>query len=175
MSSLVEHVPWVLAAVAALLAVMGAAFVVRGLALGRRRSRVSLRVLTPKEQAIVSACADALFPPEGPIPVSGTEAGLVTYMDAYLQRAPSESRLLIRLLFQLVEHGPWLWGPRRVRFTRLLPEEQRVALERMAASPIYFRRVAFVSLRLMLTMGYFAHAGVQRAIGIPVLRAAEAA
>ena len=30
-----------------------------------------------REQAIVAACADALFPPGGPIPVSGTEAGLV--------------------------------------------------------------------------------------------------
>ena len=41
------------------------------------RAHVVLRArhLTRKEQAIVAACADALFPPGGPIPLSGTEAG----------------------------------------------------------------------------------------------------
>lgn len=128
---------------------------------------LSTGVLSAKEQAIVSACADALFPPEGPIPVSGTEAGLVGYVDRYVARAPRSARLLIRLLFRFVELGPWIWGPRRVRFTRMRPHERRAALEGMARSSIYFRRVAFVSLRMMLTMGYFAHAAVRRAIGIP--------
>lgn len=160
---------WIVAAAATLIVL--AVVVVRGVALGYPRARLSTRVLSAKEQAIVSACADALFPPAGPIPVSGTEAGLVGYVDGYLARAPRTARLLIRLLFRFVEHGPWIWGPRRVRFTRMRPHERRVALEGMARSSIYFRRVAFVSLRIMLTMGYFAHGAVLRAIGIPDARA----
>src|SRR5690606_25469974 len=99
--------------------------------------------------------------------------GLIGYMDRYLARAPCTTRLLIRLLFRFVEYGPWIWGPRRVRFTRLTLHERRAALEGMARSPIYFRRVAFVSLRLMLTMGYLAHGAVLRAIGIPGASPAE--
>ena len=171
MSGALEILPWIVITV---MGVMGLGLAVQGVALGYPRSRLRTRVLSAKEQAIISACADALFPPAGPIPVSGTEAGLVSYMDGYLVRAPRGSRTLIRLLFRLVEHGPWIWGPRRARFTRLSPEEQRAALARMAGSPIYFRRVAFVSLRMMLTMGYFAHAGVQRAIGIPGIEIGEA-
>jgi hypothetical protein len=126
----------------------------------------STRVLSAKEQAIVAACADALFPPGGPIPLSGIEAGVVEYMERYIARAPRATRALIRLLFHFVEHGPWLFGPRRARFTRLAPEERCAALDRMARSPIYFRRVTFLSLRTMLSMGYLANEDVARSIGI---------
>jgi hypothetical protein len=143
------------------------ALAVRGLALGYPPPRLpTTRVLSAKEQAIVAACADALFPPGGPIPLSGTEAGVVEYMERYVARAPRATRALIRLLFHAVEHGPWLFGPRRARFTRLAPEERRAALDRMARSPIYFRRVTFLSLRTMLSMGYLANAEVSRSIGI---------
>jgi hypothetical protein len=122
--------------------------------------------LTRKEQAFIGAAADALFPPGGPIPLSGTEAGLVAYMDVYLGRIPAASRALIRLLFVFTEHGPWLFGPRRRRFTRLAPDARRAALEAMATSPIYFRRVAFLSLRTMLSMGYLANDAVAQKIGM---------
>jgi hypothetical protein len=121
--------------------------------------------LSGKEQAIVAAVADALFPSGGPIPVSGTEAGLVAYMDAHVRRTPPHMRLLIRLLFLFLEHGPWIFGPRCVRFTRLRPEERVAALSDMATSHIYFRRVAFLSIRTMLAMGYLANPAVARRIG----------
>jgi len=155
----------VVAAVAALV-LMLVALAVRGVLLGYPPPLVRARVLSAKEQAIIAACADALFPPGGPIPLSGTEAGLVAYADEYLARTPRGTRVLIRLLFQFVEHGPWIWGPRRVRLTRLGADDRRAALERMAQSPMYFRRIAFLSLRTMLTMGYLANAQVCQSIGI---------
>jgi hypothetical protein len=36
----------------------------------------------------------------------------------------------------------------------------------MARSSVYFRRVSFLSLRTMMTMGYLAHPEVQRRIHI---------
>jgi hypothetical protein len=123
-------------------------------------------VLSEKERAILAACADALFPPGGPIPLSGTEAGVVEYMERYVARAPPATRRLIRLLFHFVEHGPWVFGPCRARFTRLTHEQRCAALDRMAHSPIYFRRVAFLSLRTMLSMGYLANGDVACCIGI---------
>jgi hypothetical protein len=110
-----------------------------------------------KEQAVVAACADALFPPGGPIPLSGTEAGLVAYMDRYVGGLPALPRLLGRLLFHSIEHSPWIFGPRRVRFTRLRPEERIAALRGLADSSLYFRRVSFLSMRAMMTMGYLAN------------------
>lgn len=122
--------------------------------------------LTRREQALVAAAADALFPPGGPIAISGTEAGLVGYTDAYVGRVPAASRALIGLLFVFLEHAPWVFGPTRRRFTRLSPEQRVAALARMSTSPIYFRRVAFLSLRTILSMGYLAHPVVARRIGM---------
>jgi hypothetical protein len=151
---------------AAIALALAAALLVRGIFLGYPRAALAGAMLSRKEQAIVAACADALFPAGGPIPISGTEAGLVRYMDRYLLRLPPLPRLLGRLLFHSVEHGPWVFGPRRARFTRLRPEERRAVLYAMAESPFYFRRVSFLSMRTMMTMGYLAHPEVARALHI---------
>lgn len=127
--------------------------------------------LNGREQAIIAACADALFPPGGPIPLSGTDAGVVRYIDRYLGRVPASQRRLMRLLFQAVEHSPALFGPTRARFTRLTATDRVAVLEAMSRSRIYFRRVMFLSLRLMLTMGYLAHPEVARRIGVVFERA----
>lgn len=119
-----------------------------------------------KEQAIVAACSDALFPPSGPIPLSGTEAGLVDYLDTYIGGLPPVPRLLGRLLFHSIEHAPWVFGPRRVRFTRLRPEERIEALRAMYESPLYFRRVSFLSMRAMMTMGYLSNPRVAEAMRV---------
>jgi len=122
--------------------------------------------LNAKEQAFVAACADALFPAGGPIPLSGTEAGVLGYMDAYVRRLPPGSRALIRLLFLFTEHAPWILGPRRARFTRLSADDRIRALDAMAKSPVYFLRVAFLSLRTMLSIGYLANESVAGRIGM---------
>jgi hypothetical protein len=160
-----NHLPLLLAAIGAALAVL-IAWIARSVFLGYPRSALQAVLLTHKEQAIVSACADALFPPGGPIPVSGTEAGLVGYMDRYLERLPRLPRLLARLLLLSVEHGPWVFGPRPARFTRLKPVERVAMLRAMARSSLYFRRISFLSLRTMMTMGYLAHPEVARRMHI---------
>jgi hypothetical protein len=140
-----------------LVALVIAALLVRAIAFGYPAPRLPRgSFLNRKEQAIVAACADALFPPGGPIPLSGTDAGLVAYMDRYVGGLPALPRLLGRLLFHSIEHGPWIWGPRRVRFTRLTHDERVRALREMSESTLYFRRVSFLSMRAMMTMGYLA-------------------
>jgi hypothetical protein len=155
-------VPWLAAA----LAVVLVACALRGIFLGYPRAALRGALLSRKEQAIVSACADALFPPGGPIPLSGTDAGLVRYMDAYLGRMPRLPQILARLLLISVEHGPWIFGPRPARFTRLKPVERIAVLRAMARSSIYFRRLSFLSLRTMMTMGYLAHPEVAKRMHI---------
>lgn len=162
MSELVAHLPVICLVIA--LAALAAAAV--GLARRASAPGARSRALSVRERAIVAACADALFPAGGPIPLSGTEAGLVEYMEHYVARTPRPLRPYMRLLFHFVELSPWVFGPRRARFTRL-PQADRIAvLASMSQSCIYLRRVTFLSLRTMLSMGYLANEKVARAIGV---------
>jgi hypothetical protein len=145
--------------------VSAALLLARGVFLGYPEG-LATRNLSRKEQAILAAAADALFPPGGPIPLSGTEAGAIPYLDAYVGRVDAGQRALMRLLFQAVEHGPWLFGPRFARFTRLEPAARIVFLRQLAGSDLYFLRVIFLSLRIMLTMAYLANEEVARRMRI---------
>lgn len=150
----------------AIVVVSAASLLLRGLLFGYPPPQLGpSAVLGRKEQALVAAVADALFPPGGPIAVSGTEAGLVAYTDAYVRGVPAHTRLLMRVLFFFVEHGPWLFGP-APRFTRLTQARRIVEIERMSQSPLYLRRVAFLSIRMVMCMGYLANEDVMRAIGL---------
>jgi hypothetical protein len=169
MSEVVAHISVIaLVAVVALGAAVavlarGASVVARG---GGPAPGPRARTLSARERVIVAACADALFPSGGPIPLSGTEAGLVDYMDRYVARAPRPLRPYMRLLLHFIELSPWVFGPCRARFTRLSHEDRIAALASMAQSRIYFRRLTFLSLRTMLSMGYLANEKVARAIGV---------
>ncbi|KYF57203.1 gluconate 2-dehydrogenase subunit 3 family protein [Sorangium sp. So ce854] len=162
MSDVVAHLP----VIGLVVALAGLALAAAALARRAWSSGAPARVLSAKERAIVAACADALFPAGGPIPLSGTEAGLVEYVERYVARTPRPLRPYMRLLFLFVELSPWVFGPRRARFTRL-PQPDRIAvLASMSQSCIYLRRVTFLSLRTMLSMGYLANEKVARAIGV---------
>lgn len=153
-----------IASAAILLAAVVIALAARALVLGYPPALLEDAVLTRRQQAIVAACADAFFPPGGAIPVSGTEAGLVRYMDAYVRRLDARGRFLVGLLFLFIELGPFAFGPRRRRFTRLALADRIELLRRMGTSDLYFLRVSFLSMRTMLTMGYLSNARVAAAM-----------
>ncbi len=162
------------------IAMLSAAALARGLFMGYPEKAVPEGRLTRKEQAIIAACADAFFPSGGRIAVSGKDARLVLYMERYLSRLPAGQARLVRLLFWFIEHGPWVFGPTRRRFSDLVLEQRIAVLESMRTSPIYFRRIAFLSMRTMLTMGYLADPRVARAMRMkanqdPFTKAAAAA
>jgi hypothetical protein len=123
-------------------------------------------VLAPREAAFLAASADALYPAGGPVPPSGSEAGIPEYVDRYLGAVPARVRLLMRLLFMLVEQATILFpGPGRGgrrRFSSLGPRQQVAALEGWQRSRYFPRRLVFTSLRAVLTMGYFAAPAVLR-------------
>lgn len=121
-------------------------------------------VLSGREQAILSASADAFFPRSTAIGVSGTEAGVIDYMSETMAELPPQPRLLLRLLLTFVELGPWLIN-QRPRLSRQ-PLQTRIAtLRSWETSGVYLLRVVFTSLRTFVAMSYMANASVVRQIG----------
>ncbi|MSP26287.1 MAG: hypothetical protein EXR75_14255 [Myxococcales bacterium] len=125
-------------------------------------STVAGSILSGREEALIRAIADAFFPAGGPIPISGTAAGIPAYFNGYLVRSATTQRFMIRLLIAYLELSPLVFGPRRARFTRLSFEERLVGLGESSTSRYYFRRVCFISMRALMTMGYLANSEVAR-------------
>jgi hypothetical protein len=135
-----------------------------GLLLGYPPRRFTTRLLNRKEQAVVAACAEALFPARDPMPLTGIEAGIVEYFDGHLLTLPADKRLQIRALLWLVEHSPWIFAGSR-RFSALPPERREAFLADMAMSRFYLRRLCFVSLRTLLCFAYFANPVIAARLG----------
>lgn len=121
------------------------------------------RVLNRKEQAFLHVCGDTFFPGGGPLP-SSDEAGVVAYLDHTLVQLPRRQRVLIRLLFVFVEHGSLVFGPFRSRVTRQSLAQRLATFRDWEGSDSYFRRTAFLSLRTLMTMAYFAAPSVGQAV-----------
>lgn len=126
--------------------------------------------LSRREIAFLAAAADALYPAGGAVPPSGTEAGVPSHADRYVGAVDPRTRLLMRLLFFLVEHATVFFpapAPLGRRRFSALSHDQRVAvLEGWRASRYFPRRLVFTSLRAILTMGYFADPAVLRELGL---------
>jgi hypothetical protein len=125
----------------------------------------SLKHLGRRQQAVVAAIADAMFPDKGPISLSGTQAGLVQYFDLQFAEVPKDKRTLMALLLVFMELAPMLFGPHRGRFTTLTQTQREDVLSSLNASRFYFLRLCFNSIRAVLCMGYFANANVVAQIG----------
>jgi hypothetical protein len=131
------------------------------------------RVLAPREAAFLSAAAGATFPPGGAVPPSGAEADVASYTDRWLTTVTPRLRILMRLLFFLVEQATVFFpapAPRGWRrFSSLSPEQRAAVLEGWRRSRFFPRRLVFTSLRAILTMAYFAHPPVLRALKVAPL------
>lgn len=131
---------------------------------------IPLQALSAREYATVAAAADATFPPGGDIPPSGTEAEVPRHVDRFVGAQQPSTRLLMRMLFVLVEHATIAFpagGPGgRRRFSALSPEQRVAVLDGWRTSALYPRRLVFQSLRAIVGMGYFADVEVMRHLGL---------
>ena len=147
-----------------LLAAIGLAL--RRLFVGYPRPVESLKWLASREVSFLVAAAEATFPAGGAIPLAGLDAGLPRYVDRWLEALPLRQRRLIRALFFLVEHATLLFpapGRRGLwRFSSLSLEQREAVLRGWAESRLFARRLVFMSLRAILTMGYLGHPTAMR-------------
>jgi hypothetical protein len=128
------------------------------------------RVLNRAEAAVLDSVAEAMFPPGGHIESSGRDADLPAYADRWMAVSQPRIRVLMHLLFFLIEHATVIFpapGRRRRRRYSSLTLEQRIAvLEGWGKSRLHLRRRVFVSLRSIFTKGYFAHPPVLRQLRV---------
>lgn len=136
-----------------------------GVFAGYPKKALEPSIMSAKEQAVLSACADALFPHGGPLPLSATEAGVLPFFDAMLRQLPKQNRLLVRALLLFLEHGPWVIN-RRARLSRQSPEQRVETLRSWSTSRHYLVRTAFLSVRALLTMAYLENHDVASRIGL---------
>ncbi len=122
--------------------------------------------LSKREMAFLAAAADAVYPPGGAIPPSGTEAGIPAHSDSYVAAVGPTMGTLMRLLFFLVVHATLVFaapGPGgRRRFSSLTADQRVAVLDGWRTSRLPPRRLVFTSLRAILAMGYFACPAVLR-------------
>lgn len=121
--------------------------------------------LSRREQHVLAALADASFPRGGEPALSGTEAGLVAYMDDHMDSITRDKRTLLRLLLVFLECQGLIFGPHRRRFTRMTEEQQLATLQALSVSPIYFLRITQLSIRTLFCLAYMASPSVATAVG----------
>jgi hypothetical protein len=127
------------------------------------------QALRRREHALVTAVADAMFPPGGAIAASGAEAEVASYVDRLFAESQPRQRAQMRALFFLFEHATLIFpapgGLGGLRRYSSLDESQRQAvLERWRTSRFFVRRLCFTSLRALCTLGFFASPRVLRAL-----------
>jgi hypothetical protein len=122
--------------------------------------------LARREVAFLGAVGEAMYPPGGVPRASGTDARIAEYIDEYLGLVPARMRVLMRLLFFLVEQATFFFpapGPGgRRRFSSLTAEQGAAALGGWRSSGLPARRLVFTSLRAVLTNCYVADPSVLR-------------
>ena len=147
-----------------------AAWLVIRIAVGYPPLDRSYRMLRRSEVALLASVSEAMFPPGGHIPSSGLDANLPDYIERWMSMSSKQTRVLMHLLFFLIEHATAIVpapgrGGRR-RFSGLGFDQRVAVLQGWGESSLYLRRLVFVSLRSILTMGYFAHPPVLRKLGV---------
>ncbi len=137
------------------------------------RGGASYRHLARREVAFLNAAGDATFPRGGAIAASGSDADVAGYTDRWLAASRPRIRVLLHLLFFLVEHATLFlpapgWGGWR-RFTSLSLAQRIAVLDGWRTSRFFPRRLVFTSLRAVLAMAWFAHPPVMRQLRVAPL------
>lgn len=116
-----------------------------------------LRFFTAKEYAIVNVLAARLLG----VAVSnagGDGVDVAANLDRMVAGWDADVKRQLRLALRVVEHGTYLFDLERKRFTKLTEAQQNRYLEGWAASTLGARRVAFLGIKAMVSMGYYATA-----------------
>ena len=87
----------------------------------------------------------------------------------FLYGMPAETQREFQSLLVLVEVAPFLFGPRRRRFTELSEDDQDAALRAWEQSSLSARKMGFNAVKSLAMMGYWSRPDVWPSIGYSVV------
>lgn len=96
------------------------------------------------------------------------ECGALEASRTFLEGMPRESELEFQSLLVLLELAPYVFGPRRARFTALEDRDQDIHLQGWERSSTLPRRAGFKALKSVIMMGYWTRPEVFPSIGYSV-------
>lgn len=121
--------------------------------------------LSDHERRIVLAIGQTMFPRDAILSVDADDAGVVAWVDDYLDRMPPFSRTQIRALLNTFEYGYAAWSGRpRDTFSSARPADRAAYLESWQRSSTYTQRQLHEALRTFLTFAYVDSAPVDSAL-----------
>jgi hypothetical protein len=131
-------------------------------------SRTSLPRACPAfERRIITAIAEAMFPPVAGMPAVDVEAGILEAVHQRLLLLPVPSRRRFRALFLALELSPFLSFTFRP-FSRLSPERRLRILRRWERSRLYACRLGMFFLKYLLGGAYLEGRSVRDAMHLSV-------
>ena len=86
----------------------------------------------------------------------------------FLSGMPPQTRVEFQSLLVLVELSPFIFGPRRMKFTDLGPDEQDQVLKSWEQSPVVPQRGGFRAIKSVVMMGYWSRPETWPSIGYSV-------
>ena len=123
-------------------------------------------VLSAREVEIAEAIADAMFPGDHLGMPNGTEVGVLSTFDRYLEAIHPQKANLLRLLLHAIDEMAIFDGLAMVPF-RKRPRKQRIAiLNRWDDAGLNARKEAFLGLKVIFSMGYCESPEVMERAGI---------
>lgn len=121
--------------------------------------------LSDHERRIVLAIGQTMFPRDGVLSIDADDAGVVAWVDDYLDRMPPFSRTQVRALLNTFEYGFAAWSGRpRDTFSAARPADRTAYLESWERSSTYAQRQLHEALRTVLTFAYVDAEVVDRAL-----------
>lgn len=122
-------------------------------------------IFTAREHKVLQALAERLFPRDPRFPVSGADLDFAPAIERFFANVgPSVTNNLKRAIF-VFDRGAHFSRLTHRSFRRLKPEDQDAYVRAWAESSLYPRRLLFTGLKMVLTMVYTSHPGVERAVG----------
>ncbi len=114
---------------------------------------------------ILDAVIDTLLPADGPFMLAGRDTALASDLWQYFSEMHVRGPLGLALLLGALEYGPFLFGPRRTRFTRLSPLEREHYLAGFEQSRLAVRRQLIAGLKLIVMLHFYDYPEARAAVG----------
>lgn len=122
-------------------------------------------VLSDQERKVVFALGQCLFPRDGAIGIDGDDAGVVAWVDDYLNRMDPVARTKVRALIRTFDLGYVAWmGKPGASFATASPDDRLAYVEAWENAPTYTQRMLSDALRTVLTFAYVESAAVDAAL-----------